>query len=119
LFVTAFSVIFLGEHVGWRRWMAVAVGFAGVMMIIRPGAASFQFAALLPLISAAGNAVIHITTRKLSLTERASTMTFYIHLVFLIFSASFGLIFGDGRMSGGGNANLDFLFRAWIWPNPL
>lgn len=116
LFITAFSVILLGEKVGWRRWIAVSIGFGGVLLVIQPGGASFQYAALLPLVAAAVNALLHISTRKLSLTERASTMAFYIQLVFMVFSLLFGIIFGDGKLSGTGNANLEFLFRPWIWP---
>ena len=39
LLVAALSVPLLGEHVGWRRWTAIAVGFAGVLIIVRPGGA--------------------------------------------------------------------------------
>ena len=37
IFVTLLSVMFLGEHVGWRRWLAVALGFVGVLIVLRPG----------------------------------------------------------------------------------
>jgi S-adenosylmethionine uptake transporter len=37
IFVTILSVLFLKEHVGWRRWLAVFVGFAGVLVVLRPG----------------------------------------------------------------------------------
>ena len=49
LIITAFSVLFLGETVGPRRWAAVAVGLAGVLVIVRPTSESFQFAALLSI----------------------------------------------------------------------
>ncbi|MCV0396816.1 MAG: DMT family transporter [Rhizobiaceae bacterium] len=44
-------------------------------------------------------------------------MSFYLQFVFIIFSAGMGLIFGDGRFGDTGSANLDFILRAWIWPN--
>ena len=46
LVVTLGAVLFLGERVGWRRWSAIFVGFAGVLMIIRPGMEAFQPASL-------------------------------------------------------------------------
>ena len=49
LLITALSVPFLGERVGLRRWIAVCVGFAGMLVIIRPGGGLFQPAALLPI----------------------------------------------------------------------
>ncbi|KQI69558.1 hypothetical protein AN189_03930 [Loktanella sp. 3ANDIMAR09] len=49
LFVTAGAALFLGENVGWRRWVAIAIGFCGVMLIIRPGLDAFQPASLFAL----------------------------------------------------------------------
>ena len=46
LFVTAGAALFLGETVGWRRWLAVGVGFAGVLLILRPGLDAFEPASL-------------------------------------------------------------------------
>jgi len=42
MFVVAISAVFLGEHVGWRHWLAVVAGFVGVLIVIRPGSAMFQ-----------------------------------------------------------------------------
>lgn len=49
LMVTAGAAMFLGEKVGWRRWSATAVGLIGVLLIIRPGGSTFQWASLLML----------------------------------------------------------------------
>src|SRR5262249_39095387 len=46
IYVTALSVVLLGEKVGWRRWTAVLAGFAGVVLALRPSAASFTLPAL-------------------------------------------------------------------------
>ena len=56
LIVTALSVPFLDEHVGWRRWTAVVVGFGGVLLILRPGAGLMSPASIAVLIAAAGYA---------------------------------------------------------------
>lgn len=117
LFITAFSVVLLGEFVGFRRWAAVFVGLAGVMIVMRPGGSTFQYAAILPLIAALCYALLQIMTRKLGFTEKASTMAFYIHLTFFAFSGAVGLLAGSGHYAGTGNANLEFLLRGWVWPN--
>lgn len=69
LFITALSVPMLGERVGPHRWGAVAVGLAGVLLIVRPGSALAQWAALLPLAGAFCFAIYQLTTRVLSSTE--------------------------------------------------
>lgn len=116
LFITGLSVLLLGETVGPRRWIAVAVGLAGVFLVIRPGGSAFQYAALLPLVAAFFYALLQITSRKIGVTEKASTMSFYLNVVFILFSGAVGLAFGDGRYSGTENASLEFLLRAWTWP---
>ncbi|OED39809.1 hypothetical protein AB833_14140 [Chromatiales bacterium (ex Bugula neritina AB1)] len=116
LFITALSVVFLGETVGIRRWLAVSVGLAGVIVMLRPGSEAFQFAALLPLIAAFAYACLQILTRKIGLKEKASTMSFYIQAVFVVVCSVFGLVFGDGRFANPGNPSIDFLFRAWVQP---
>lgn len=77
LIMTAMAVVFLGERVGWRRWAAVFTGFVGVLIMMRPTAAAFQAAALLPLLVAFGSALRDIITRKLAATE-SSTATFFV-----------------------------------------
>jgi drug/metabolite transporter (DMT)-like permease len=77
LFVTALSIVFLGERVGIRRWIATAVGLIGVLIILRPGSGAFHPAAFFPLISAFTWACTLIMTRMLSGKERAlTTMTY-------------------------------------------
>ncbi len=63
LMVTASAAIFLREEVGWRRWTAIAVGFAGVLIVIRPGLAGFNEFSLLALGAAAFIALRDMTTR--------------------------------------------------------
>ncbi len=117
LIITAFSVIFLGETVGPRRWIAVAVGMVGVLVVMRPGSGAFQVASILPLAAAVGYAALHILTRRIGGTESAVTMTFYIQVVFLFVSAGIGLAIGDGRFEATDDPSLRFLFRHWVWPD--
>lgn len=116
LFITALSVVFLGEKVGLKRWAAVFVGLAGVIIMMRPGSAAFQVAALLPLFSAFAYACMQMLTRKIGLKEKASTMSFYIQLMFIVVSTIFGLLFHSGQYANPDNRVMDFLFRAWTMP---
>ena len=74
LFVTALSIIFLGESVGLRRWLATALGLVGVLIILRPGTGAFHPAAFFPLVSALAWAGTLIMTRMMSGRERAVTI---------------------------------------------
>jgi drug/metabolite transporter (DMT)-like permease len=86
IFITALSVPLLGESVGWRRWAAVIVGFAGVLIIVRPGAAAFQPASLFVVATAMFYALGMISARWISRGEDVWTMMFYIVLFPLLFS---------------------------------
>jgi drug/metabolite transporter (DMT)-like permease len=81
LFVTALSIVFLGEKVGLRRWIATAVGLIGVLIILRPGTGAFHMAAFFPLVSALAWACTLIITRMMSGTERAITVMAYSAIV--------------------------------------
>ncbi len=69
IYVTALSVFVLGEKVGWRRWSAVLVGFVGVVLALRPSAASFTLPALIALGGSIFFAVLMVTTRMLRHTS--------------------------------------------------
>jgi drug/metabolite transporter (DMT)-like permease len=77
LFVTALSIIFLGEIVGLRRWLATAVGLVGVLIILRPGTSAFHPAAFFPIVSALAWAATLIMTRMMSGREHAITIMTY------------------------------------------
>ena len=81
LFVTALAVPLLGEKVGWRRWSATLVGFAGVVVILRPGAMEIGWPVAAALFSALVGAVIVLTTKTLARTERTTTIMFWIGVV--------------------------------------
>ena len=116
LVITALSVVFLNEKVGPQRWTAIIIGFIGVLIMMRPGTASFQLASLLPLAAAVFYATIHIITRRIGGTESAATMAFYIQAMFIIVCIIMGLAVGDGRFGDQNDPSLAFLLRAWEWP---
>jgi len=78
LFVTGLSVPFLGEHVGWRRWLAVIVGFIGVLIVLRPGQGMFTPAAIGVIIAALCYAGLALTARKLAATESSFSLAAYV-----------------------------------------
>ena len=118
MLISLFSVIFLGERVGPRRWVAVAVGFVGVLIIVQPGTDAFQPVAILPIIAAVCYAGLHMFTRVIGRTEGALSMTFWIQVVFIVTALAIGLAFGDGRFGDQSDPSLAFFFRAWRWPDP-
>jgi len=77
LMVMALSVPILGEVVGWRRWLAVSIGFIGVLIILRPGSAMFDSASILPVIAAFMMAVYGIMTRYAARQDAAQTSFFW------------------------------------------
>jgi drug/metabolite transporter (DMT)-like permease len=78
LFVTGLSVPFLGEHVGWRRWLAVIAGFVGVLIVLRPGQGMFTPAAIALIIAAVCYAGLALTARKLAATESSFSLAVYV-----------------------------------------
>lgn len=73
LFITALSVPFLGERVGWHRWLAVIIGLAGVLVIVRPGGAVWHWSAVMALLGAVCFAFFQLITRRLANQDRHQT----------------------------------------------
>jgi len=78
LFITAISAMFLGEHVGWRRWLAVLAGFLGVLVVVRPGGATFQLVSLLPVATAFVYALLMLSARWVDPRESVWTLLLYL-----------------------------------------
>ena len=89
LIVTALSAIFLDDKVGWRRWTAVVIGFAGVLVMLRPGRGELSFAAVAVLVAAFCYACQAITARRLGGTESTLALSFYVVIGPLIVSCAF------------------------------
>lgn len=77
LFLTALSIPLLGERVGPRRWAAIAIGFLGVLIVIRPGFEEFYWALLLPVPMALSNAFYQAVTRMIRGADRPITSLIY------------------------------------------
>ncbi len=78
LIMTALAAVFLGDEVGWRRWVAVGIGFVGVLVMLRPGSEELSFAAIAVLVAAFCYACQAITARHLGGTETTLSLSFYV-----------------------------------------
>lgn len=116
LFAMALAVPLLGESIGWRRVTAVVVGFAGVMVMLRPGAGLFEPAALLSLFSALTYALSMLMARKLGTETTAPVMAFYQNGVYFLGALLIATLFGALGIHEAGHPSLDFLVRSWVWP---
>jgi drug/metabolite transporter (DMT)-like permease len=99
LAVTAGAALFLGARVGWRRWLATAVGLVGVLIIVRPGGAGFNAHSLFALSSIAFVAVRDLVTRRIDAPVPS--------IVIAVSSAA---------VVAAGAAGLA-PFESWVWPS--
>ncbi len=100
LFVTIMSVIFLSEKVGIRRWSAVAIGFIGMLFIVRPAFEELNLYYIFPVIFSLGFANVAISIRSLSKTEPNYLIAFYFSILSLL-------------------VGLSTIVNGWIWPTPF
>lgn len=97
LFVVVGAALFLREQVSLRRWSAVVIGFAGALIIIRPGIVPLGTATTLVLLSAVLYAAVHLTTKRLSGEVPARVIILYMNLIML-------------------PLGLAFAWSGWVWP---
>ncbi len=100
IFTTIFSIFLLNEKVGLYRWLAVLVGFLGIIVITEPGFSSLNFYYIYPIIFCLGLSYVAIAIRKLSSTEPVWLISFF-------FSFSIAIL---GLLS---------FFQGWVMPNLL
>lgn len=122
--VTALAAPVLGEHVGWRQWLAVGIGFAAVIAILRPDFNAVGFGQLYMIASALLFVINMLMLRGIAKTEGSGAlllvyfiMLFLIALPFAVLQwrapslADFGLMAATGICSGLGNLLLILAFR--------
>jgi drug/metabolite transporter (DMT)-like permease len=81
LITAAVSMPMLAERVGRSRWIAIAGGFVGVLIVLRPGGAGFEWALLIPVAAAVANSLRDVMTRFLSRTETSISILFWSTLI--------------------------------------
>ena len=95
LLVAALSGPILGEKVGWRRWAAIGVGFAGVLIILRPGTGVFDPAAAIPLAAATMFALYGLLTRYAARRDSAATSFFWTGTTGAVVMTAVGIWFWE------------------------
>lgn len=118
LFITLAAALFLGERVSALSALAVAAGFAGVLLIVKPGSEGFDLAALLPILGAFGYALYMVAARPLGQTESAAAMAFWGNLCFLLCALALSVVYGSGAHAGASHPSTAFLTRGWVMPPP-
>ncbi len=93
IFVTIGAALFLGEDVRLRRWIAVAVGFAGAMIIIRPGFGEIGIGALCVLASTPIFSASNLMSKALARTDSANTIVIWQNMVIVVCAAPFAIAF--------------------------
>ncbi len=117
LFITILSVLLLKEHVGPRRWIALALGFFGVALMLQPEGTGFEWAALLVLLSGFAYALSMIAARVLGGQETGAALAFWGNAVFLLLSLVISATLGSGAYEGvSDHPSLGFLLRGWVTP---
>ncbi|WP_027258614.1 DMT family transporter [Leisingera aquimarina] len=103
LVITMGAALFLKEDVGWRRWLAICLGFAGVLLIIRPGLDGFEPAALLVVVAVLGVAARDLMTRTMDAGVPSTVLSFQAFMA-VIPAGVLLLIFtpGDAQALEGG-----------------
>jgi drug/metabolite transporter (DMT)-like permease len=117
VFVTVLSIPILGETIRPMVWLAIALGFAGVVIMMKPFQSGFEPAALLSLMSAVFYAVSMVMARKLGAEESASVMAFYANWIYLLGAGLAALIFFTAGITEAAHPSLNFLVKPWQQPN--
>ncbi len=99
LFGTLFAILLLGEHVGLRRWSALAVGFIGAMIILRPTGSEFGWGQIAAVVSAMSVGVIGPLVKQLTSTDDADRIVFITNLIMTVMSIVPAVL-------------------VWVWPPP-
>ena len=116
LFITILSVLFLAERVDLQRWLALVLGFAGVVIVVRPDTEAFDWAMLLPVYAGFSYGLSMVMARWLGGRETAAVMATYGNAVFLAGALALAAVFGGGEHASEAHRSLGFLLRGWSTP---
>ncbi len=120
IMVTVMSALLLKEYVGVRRWLAVAVGFAGVLLVVGPGGRIADIAVSFAAIAAFTYAINSVIARYIGPEDKPLTVTFYFTLaMFLGGVMATIIVITIGPMIPASHPSLAFLIRPWSMENDL
>lgn len=115
LVIAGLAGLILGERVPVYRWIAIAAGFLGVLVIMNPGSDVLKWGALIAFAGAVVESFGQVISRFMA-GNRTSTITFYQCLIALTGALGLTALFADGGLATSSHKSLAFLTRPWIWP---
>ena len=114
LFITLFTALFSGEAVRAHGWLAIGIGFAGMLLILRPQAEDFNFYALLPVLSAVLYAVVMMLTRARCAGEHPLALAFHAFVAYAVIGCAMVLFLAWQPLPADANP---FLLTGWRMPD--
>jgi len=117
IFITVLSVFFLDEKIESSSWVAVLLGFLGVVIMLKPGARMIDPAALMALLAALLYAIGSIITRKLGKTDSGISLAFYPTVMYVFFSAILSIPLGWMTAARPSHPSAAFLLHHWQLPS--
>ena len=116
-FITILSMIFLNETIGFKRWIALIIGFLGVILVMDPKINDFNIYATFPIICAFFYALTMIIQKITSLKDSLYSQVFHIYIASTLLSLLIGLVIGGGNYYDSSNDHFQFIFRPWSLNN--
>ena len=112
-FITIFSMIFLKEKIGIRRWSAIGIGFLGVIIVMNPTIDNLNLFYLLPVYCAICYSLSMVIIKITSDKDSVYSQIFHLYISALILTSLISLFIGDGTFNKYENPALQFLLREW------
>ena len=121
-FISILAILFLGEKVGIRRWLAIIVGFLGVYIVLNPNFENFDFTKLAPVACALFYAISMTITKITSDKDSVYSQMFHLYIGAIGISIIFFIFTGKGQFNTFSDPTLQFILREWFtnptysWP---
>ena len=121
-FISILAIVFLGEKVGIRRWLAITVGFLGVYIVLNPNFENFDYTKLAPVACALFYAISMTITKITSEKDSVFSQMFHLYIGAIGISIIFFIFTGKGQFNTFSNPTLQFILREWFtnptfsWP---
>lgn len=117
LIITMLSVWLLSEKVGLPRWIALAVGFSGILLVVRPGVDAFNWGSVFTVASVLFYALAVMLTRKLQSTDSSATMSYFSSLAYVMATiVLLPIVWLIGDIPDA-HPSVAFLLRSWVMPS--
>ena len=121
-FISILAILFLGEKVGIRRWLAIIVGFLGVYIVLNPNFENFDYTKLAPVACALFYAISMTITKITSEKDSVFSQMFHLYIGAIGISIIFFIFTGKGQFNTFSDPTLQFILREWFtnptfsWP---